>query len=108
MFDGQYTLATPAPVTCLALHASRLFAGSDDGSLRVYDLTTRKVSKAIRALGAEVSYIIYDTRSDNLWLAIGPSIMLFSLASSKIVMISDDAIVSRRVGVNDEDAINKQ
>lgn len=33
--------------------------------------------------------------------------MVFSLGSSKMVMNLDDAIASRQLGVNDEDAVNQ-
>lgn len=77
----QDTFSIPAPVSSLTLgHVGQLYAGSgelsllqlmedgalivafryfvDDGSLRVYDLSTNKVSKAIRGLSGEVSSII--------------------------------------------------
>ncbi|KAH6894990.1 hypothetical protein BKA70DRAFT_1375720 [Coprinopsis sp. MPI-PUGE-AT-0042] len=58
-FSVTQTYTTPAAITSLTLgHPFHLYAGSQDGSLRVYDLSTQKVIKAIRALEGEVSSII--------------------------------------------------
>ena len=76
-FSLEKTLDTPAHISSLTFgHAGHLFAGSgkfkprlipiygdpmislDDGSLRVYDLSSYKVLKAARGLGAEVSSIV--------------------------------------------------
>ena len=94
----QDTFSIPAPVSSLTLgHVGQLYAGSgepallqqmkggalmiafrffiDDGSLRVYDLSTNKVSKAIRGLSGEVSSIVCVKRPGaelrDAWIAHG-------------------------------------
>jgi hypothetical protein len=51
---------------------------SDDGSLRVYDLSSYKVLKAVRGLGAEVSSIICVKRTGSelrdAWMAHGQKV----------------------------------
>ncbi|KAL1740814.1 hypothetical protein HDZ31DRAFT_76625, partial [Schizophyllum fasciatum] len=57
--DTDRILRTPAQVTALAL-ASRdgaLVAGSADGTLRVYDLASGRVSRAVRGLGDELAAV---------------------------------------------------
>lgn len=96
------TLETPAHVSSLAFgHAGHLFAGSgeflsrlahevnrlswiflDDGSVRVYDLSSFKVVKAIRGLGAEVSSIVCFKRPGSelrdAWLGCGKRVIVIS------------------------------
>jgi hypothetical protein len=96
VFFLQRTLSTPAHISSLAFgHAGHLFAGSgmvlhivqvfalanilsDDGSLRVYDLSSYKVLKAVRGLGAEVSSIICMKRTGSelrdAWIAHGQKV----------------------------------
>lgn len=92
------TLKTPSAVSSLAFgHAGHLFVGtgiqselsskwgtfiftfpSDDGILRVYDLSTFKVLKAIKNLGFEVSSIVcVKKRGSDLrdaWVASGTKV----------------------------------
>lgn len=94
------TLETPSHVSSLAFgHAGHLFAGSgeflnhlahevnrlsgnllDDGSVRVYDLSSFKVVKAIRGLGAEVSSIVCFKRPGSelrdAWLGCGKRVLV--------------------------------
>lgn len=94
-------LRIPSSVSSVAFgHAGHLFVGSgieinlsksvscwlpsDDGSLRVYDLSTFKTIKAVRGLGAEVSSIICVKRAGSelrdAWLAHGSKVCLNSLS----------------------------
>ncbi|KAL1663265.1 hypothetical protein GGF50DRAFT_89453 [Schizophyllum commune] len=59
------TLHTPAQISALALvpHnicADTLVAGSADGTLRVYDLSSGRVTRVVRGLGDEVASIAID------------------------------------------------
>ena len=95
------TLETSSHITSLAFgHAGHLFAGSsasfvmpcelelkmddvfiEDGTLRVYDLSSFKVLKAVRGLSAEVSSIICVKRPGSelrdAWLGCGKRVCLF-------------------------------
>lgn len=95
----QRTLQTPAQVTCLAFaHASHLFAGSDDGSVRIYDLSSFKVIKAIRGLGEEVTSLVCQKKPGSelrdVWLASGRRVMKFQMDSPKMIQTTEDAVVS--------------
>lgn len=93
----QRSLQTPAHISCLALgHAGHLFAASADGSLRVYDLSSLKVIKAVRGLGAEVSSIVCVKRTGSelrdAWLACGSRVMNFQMDTPKMIQTADDAL----------------
>jgi WD40 repeat protein len=77
------SLPTPGPVSTVSFGRapSTLLAGSDDGSVRLYDLDTRKVIKAARGLPQDVSSIVLasttkktspaDQHHGHVWLASG-------------------------------------
>ncbi|KAJ7087873.1 WD40-repeat-containing domain protein [Mycena epipterygia] len=93
-----HTLHTPCPISAIAFgHSGHLFAGSDDGSLRVYDLSSFKVCRAVSGLPAEISSIACFKRpgSDlrDVWLACGRQAYLFQMDSSKLVQTAADATV---------------
>ena len=111
-YDLVKALEIPAHVSCLAYgHAGHLYVGSgehhssfihltlqsiatEDGSLRVYDLSLYKVIKAIRSLGAEVSSVVCLKRPGSelrdVWLACGSRASRFfpysNLSSSDILI----------------------
>ncbi|KAF8077662.1 WD40-repeat-containing domain protein, partial [Lyophyllum atratum] len=96
-YSIQRTLKTPAHISSLAFgHAGHLYAGSDDGSIRVYDLSSFKVIKAVRALGAEVSSILCVKRPGSelrdAWVASGSRILQFQMDSPKMIQTADDAL----------------
>ncbi|KAF5315596.1 hypothetical protein D9611_005050 [Ephemerocybe angulata] len=112
MYTIQETFKTPAPISALSFgHASHLFAGSDDGSLRVYDLSTNKVVKAIRNLDGEVSSIICFKRPGSelrdAWVAHGRMISKFKLDTPKMIQTLDDALKSLTVGEVEDDLVNQ-
>ncbi|RXW22071.1 hypothetical protein EST38_g3782 [Candolleomyces aberdarensis] len=112
MYTISKTFSILAPISSLALgHASHLFAGSDDGSLRVYDLSTDKVVKAIRNLNGEVSSIICVKRTGSelrdAWVAHGSMISKFKLDSSKMIQMLDDALGTISVGETEDDLVNQ-
>ncbi|KAF7323190.1 hypothetical protein HMN09_00099500 [Mycena chlorophos] len=105
--DLARTLTTPAPVSALALGpAGQLLAGSDDGSVRVYDPVSWKVAHAIRGLPADVASIVC-TPSGDVWVASGRSAYAFSTASQKLVQTVSDAIASLVLGEDEEDVLNE-
>ncbi|KAG5642878.1 hypothetical protein DXG03_001920 [Asterophora parasitica] len=69
----------------------------DDGSLRVYDLSTFKVIKAVRGLGAEVSSLACVKRPGSelrdVWLASGRRVLKFQMDSPKMIQSVEDALV---------------
>ncbi|KIK08814.1 hypothetical protein K443DRAFT_535773 [Laccaria amethystina LaAM-08-1] len=108
VFSLEKTFTTPAHVSSLAFgHPGQLYAGSDDGSLRIYDLSTSKVLKAVRGLGNEVSSIICIKRPGSelrdAWVAHGKRISLFQLDSPKLIQSPEDALSTVDIG-NTEDA----
>ncbi|KAL0578690.1 hypothetical protein V5O48_003310 [Marasmius crinis-equi] len=111
MKDRQYicskVLQTPAHISSLAFgHASHLFAGSDDGTVRLYDLSSYRVLKAVRGLGAEVSSIACLKRpgieSRDAWIACGRK-----MDDSKMILTPEDAAFSIEVCQNEEDVLNE-
>ncbi|KAJ8079072.1 hypothetical protein PM082_013359 [Marasmius tenuissimus] len=105
-------LQTPAHISSLAVgHASHLFAGSDDGTVRLYDLSTFKVLKAIRGLDAEVSSIACAKRPGvemrDAWIACGGNILSFQMDSPKMILNSEDATSVIRVCQNEDDVLNE-
>ncbi|KAJ7444934.1 WD40-repeat-containing domain protein [Mycena latifolia] len=100
----NHTLHTPSPISAIAFgHSGHLFAGSgaltdastDDGSLRVYDLSSFKVCRAVSGLPTEVSSIVCFKRpgSDlrDVWLACGRHAYSFQMDSPKLVQMAGDA-----------------
>ncbi|KAJ6597055.1 WD40-repeat-containing domain protein [Mycena vulgaris] len=92
----DHTLQTPSPISAIAFgHSGHLFAGSDDGSLRVYDLSSFKVCRAVSGLPNEISSIACFKRpgSDlrDVWLASGRHAYLFQMDSPKLVQMAGDA-----------------
>ncbi|KAJ3524915.1 hypothetical protein NMY22_g10794 [Coprinellus aureogranulatus] len=79
--------------------------------LRVYDLSTNKVVKAIRGLDGEVSSIICVKRPGSelrdAWIAHGRMISKFKLESPKMIQSLDDALVSLTVGEMEDDLVNQ-
>lgn len=47
---------------------------SDDGCIRFYNPPDTKVKKAIRGLGASVSSVAFNKKSNNIWIASGPNV----------------------------------
>ncbi|KAK7054664.1 hypothetical protein VNI00_003127 [Paramarasmius palmivorus] len=107
-------LQTPAHTSALAFgHAGHLFAGCDDGTLRLYDLSTFKVLKAIRGFPAEISSIACQKRSGvesrDAWVACGQKIYLFQMDSPKMIMTPEDAISTIQICDEEEteDVLNE-
>ncbi|KAG6810284.1 hypothetical protein H0H92_012582 [Tricholoma furcatifolium] len=108
----QRTLQIPSHVSCLAFgHAGHLFAGSDDGSLRVYDLSSFRVLKAVRGIGAEVSSLVCVKRPASelrdVWIASGTRILKFKMDSTKMIQGAEDAIAVLDVSSSDTDSKSK-
>ncbi|KAK7020475.1 WD repeat-containing protein 53 [Favolaschia claudopus] len=106
-----HTLRTPAPISSIALgHSNQLFAGSDDGSLRVYDLTSYKVCKAIRGLPAEISSICCfkypGSHLRDVWLACGRYAYSFHMDLDKLVLTVEDVVTAIEL-CSDDDVLNE-
>ncbi|TFK30269.1 WD40 repeat-like protein [Coprinopsis marcescibilis] len=111
-FEVAKTYSTPATVSSLAFgHSFHLYAGSGDGSLRVYDLSTHKVIKAIRSLGDEVSSILCMKRSGSelrdAWIAHGTKISKFQLDTPKMILSPEDALQTIQIGETEDDVVNE-
>jgi hypothetical protein len=134
-FSHEATLKLPAPVSCLCFGRSNgmLYAGADDGSVRLYGLPSTTVKKAFRKL-TEVSSIVSmmplgmktaDAGEQHVvWIADGQKVrpppftivkssltMLqahqFESHSSKMILTPDDAIRTINLGQDTDDAINE-
>ncbi|KAH7889639.1 WD40-repeat-containing domain protein [Phlebopus sp. FC_14] len=105
-YSHYRTLVIPAPVSCLTFaEPTWLLAGSDDGCVRVYDMTTLKVTKAIRGLDA-VSSVVW--RSNGcLWVGSGRRVMAFTLETDKLVLTAADAVTNLEIGANADDVLNE-
>ncbi|KAJ6525621.1 WD40-repeat-containing domain protein [Mycena capillaripes] len=107
----NHTLHTPSPISAVAFgHSGHIFAGSDDGSLRVYDLSSFKVCRAVSGLPTEISSICCFKRpgSDlrDVWLACGRQAYSFQMDSEKLVQTAADATAVFEL-CNDEDVLNE-
>ncbi|CAK5277388.1 unnamed protein product [Mycena citricolor] len=128
----QHTLNTPAPITALAFgHSGHLYAASgtsiapssthrllgsqtgppDDGSLRVYDLSSSKVVRAVHGLGEEISSLACLKRAGSelrdVWLALGCKMLLFRMDQEKLVQIEADALEVIEVEDKGDDVLNE-
>ncbi|KAM6500292.1 WD40-repeat-containing domain protein [Amanita muscaria] len=106
------TLKLPPAVSSLAFgHAGHLFVGTDDGILRVYDLSSFKVIKAVKNLGNEVSSIICVKRQGSdirdAWVACGTKIMKFRLDTPQLIQTAHDALDVVEIGKTEDDLINE-
>ncbi|KAJ7172310.1 WD40-repeat-containing domain protein [Mycena filopes] len=107
----NHALHTPSPISAVAFgHSGHLFAGSDDGSLRVYDLSSLKVCRALKGLGSEVSSIACFKRPGSelrdVWLACGNKAYSFQMDSEKLVQGTADATAVIEL-CTDEDVLNE-
>ncbi|KAF8844904.1 WD40 repeat-like protein [Paxillus ammoniavirescens] len=105
------TLQIPAQVSCLSLdEPQQLFVGSDDGSVRIYDMATFKVLKAIRGLGAVSSIALHSQTKSSptcLWVASGKQALSFLLGTDKLVLTSADVLRKLDIGADDDDIVNE-
>ncbi|KAJ3007670.1 hypothetical protein NUW54_g3458 [Trametes sanguinea] len=99
----EATIQVPSAVSALSFSPQEvLCVGSDDGSVRWYDLPSTKVSKAIKSLEDEVSSIIWtQPKKDHpasIWITSGPKVFAFATESKKIIMSTTDASCCLVVG----------
>ncbi|PPQ63258.1 hypothetical protein CVT24_006783 [Panaeolus cyanescens] len=110
-FVCSKVLTLPAHVSSLSLgHAGHLFAGSDDGSLRVYDLSSYKVLKAIKGVGSEISSIICTKRPGtelrDAWIAHGHQISHYRMDLPVMIQSPENALETIDVG-EESDVLNE-
>ncbi|KAF8212059.1 hypothetical protein K438DRAFT_1902897 [Mycena galopus ATCC 62051] len=90
---------------------SQLVAGSDDGSLRVYELSSLKVCKAIRGLPTEISSVCCFKRPGShlrdVWLACGRQAYSFQMDLEKLVLTAADASSVIELCNDEEDVLNE-
>ncbi|KAJ7940461.1 quinon protein alcohol dehydrogenase-like superfamily [Mycena leptocephala] len=108
----NHALHTPSPISAIAFgHSGHLFAGSDDGSLRVYDLSSFKVCRAVSGLPTEISSICCFKRpgSDlrDVWLACGRQAYCFQMDSAKLVQTAADATAVIELCNDESDILNE-
>jgi WD40 repeat protein len=105
-YTWRQTLKTPTPISCLAKGFSdHFFAGSDDGSVRVYNQETLKVVKAIRGLG-EVSSVVCMLHNagdlGDMWVASDRHALRFAMDTEKMILGKADAILTLELGADDD------
>ncbi|KAG2139618.1 WD40-repeat-containing domain protein [Suillus bovinus] len=110
-YTCRQTLKTPAPISCLTEGPSgHFFAGSDDGSVRVYNQETLKVVKAIRGLG-EVSSIVCMAHSagglGDIWVASDRHALRFTMDTEKMILAKADATLTLELGAKNDDVLNE-
>ncbi|KAJ7271949.1 WD40 repeat-like protein [Mycena haematopus] len=108
----NHVLHTPSPISAVAFgNSGHLVAGSDDGSLRVYDLSSFKVCKAIRGLPGEISSVCCFKRPGShlrdIWLACGRQAYSFQMDLEKMVLTAADAIAAIELCSDEEDVLNE-
>ncbi|KAG1810958.1 WD40-repeat-containing domain protein [Suillus subaureus] len=110
-YTCRQTLKTPAPISCLAEGSpDHFFAGSDDGSVRVYNQETLKVVKAIRSLG-EVSSVVCMSHNagglGDIWVASNRHALRFTMDTEKMILAKADATLMLELGADDDDMVNE-
>ncbi|KIK44880.1 hypothetical protein CY34DRAFT_22799 [Suillus luteus UH-Slu-Lm8-n1] len=110
-YTYRQTLKTPAPISCLAKGSSNhFFAGSDDGSVRVYNQETLKVVKAIRGLG-EVSSVAcmshYTGSFGDVWVSSNRHALHFAMGTEKMILAKTDATLTLKLCADDDDVLNE-
>ncbi|KAI0672963.1 WD40-repeat-containing domain protein [Trametes maxima] len=108
----EITINVPSAVSSLALGPDdALCVGSDDGSVRWYNLPSGRVSRAIKALGEEISSIVWsDPNKDgvpNVWVSSGHRVFSFPVASHKMISSIEDATTVLDIGEDEEDLVNE-
>ncbi|CAE6420341.1 unnamed protein product [Rhizoctonia solani] len=118
--DNVISFEAPRGFTALTFtETGLLLAGGEDGTLRVYDLSPtaqRALCKAINGLPDEVSSIccqpskLPPVAAGKVWVASGKQILLFDLASDKLVIRSQEAedVVTLIEDDGDEDNVLNQ
>ncbi|KAF5389952.1 hypothetical protein D9757_003629 [Collybiopsis confluens] len=111
MYSTSRILNTPAPVSALEFpHAGHLFVGSYDGTLRLYDLSSFKVIRAVRGLKDEISSIASTKRPGtnlrDVWVACGNSVHLFKMDTPSMILNPQDTIASTNLTQYDADVVN--
>lgn len=130
---GLKLLHISSPATSVAFRAANeLYVGSEDGSVRLYNLTSTKVVKAVSKLGGEVTGIIPTSKKQNqlsnmssqVWItsenmvnatnsineykfgSCTLKLYKFDLYCDKMILGKADALKEIVVGVDSDDAIN--
>ncbi|OSD08594.1 WD40 repeat-like protein [Trametes coccinea BRFM310] len=106
------TIQVPSAVSALSFSPQEvLCVGSDDGSVRWYNLPSTKVSRAIKSLGDEISSIVWSQpkkdHPTSVWVASGPKLFAFPAETQKMIVSAADASCSLLVGEDDEDVLNE-
>ncbi|KAF9819787.1 hypothetical protein IEO21_01878 [Rhodonia placenta] len=108
----QCTINTPHAVSAVTFSSSgSLWVGSDDGTLRLYELPAPKVVRAIKSLGSEIASIATlrskDPQAGGLWIASGCRAFSFPAHSDKMISTDADARTTVQLGEDDEDVLNE-
>ncbi|KAL0946699.1 hypothetical protein HGRIS_012886 [Hohenbuehelia grisea] len=108
------SLCIPAPISCLSSGPpGHICAGSDDGSVRVYDLTTYRVVTAIQGLGDEVTSVVSlpprppSEGMGDVWIACGRQVLMFHLDPTKMIQKLADAATVVEVLPDEDDVLNE-
>ncbi|EIW60133.1 WD40 repeat-like protein [Trametes versicolor FP-101664 SS1] len=108
----ESTITVPSAVSALSLGPNdALCVGSYDGTVRWYDLPSGKVSRAVKALGDEISSVVWShTKKDTpatVWIASGRKAICLPVDSPKMIMSIEDATAILEVGEDEEDVLNE-
>ncbi|KAI0345343.1 hypothetical protein BDW22DRAFT_1427012 [Trametopsis cervina] len=112
-YSYQFTLKVPAPVGSVSFAGGSLAVGSDDGTLRFYELPSTRVTKAIRGFKHDISSVQWmqngSTGQDpaQVWVASGPTAYAFKLDPLKMILSESDASAKQTLGEDDEDVLNE-
>ncbi|KZT09649.1 WD40 repeat-like protein [Laetiporus sulphureus 93-53] len=109
---SSLAIRVPSAASALAFsnHGS-LCVGSDDGTLRFYELPGEKVVRAVRALGSEVSCVACKKTRDGapieVWAASGRRVVAFPVRRDKMIMTEGDATCVLELGEDEDDVLNE-
>ncbi|EMD38278.1 hypothetical protein CERSUDRAFT_113447 [Gelatoporia subvermispora B] len=107
-------IPVPSAVASLEIASSSslyVCVGTDDGTVRVYDLSSSRATKGIKSLGDEVSSVACSYNASGVpttvWAAAGRSALRFQLDTPKLILTVDDATCRLELGEDDEDVLNE-
>ncbi|TFK92310.1 WD40 repeat-like protein [Polyporus arcularius HHB13444] len=108
----EATISIPSPVSALSLGPNdTLCVGSEDGSVRWYNLPSTKVIKAAKSLGAEIASIAWQLSKKNepvaIWVASGRRAICMPADLQKMIATVDDASASVEIGQDEDDVLNE-
>eukprot|EP00002_Diphylleia_rotans_P032349 TRINITY_DN6789_c0_g1_i2.p1 TRINITY_DN6789_c0_g1~~TRINITY_DN6789_c0_g1_i2.p1 ORF type:complete len:127 (-),score=18.39 TRINITY_DN6789_c0_g1_i2:117-497(-) len=83
------------PITSFSAHSNFLLSGSEDKSVRLWDLRTRKSVRRLSGIDDEISSVAFNSlESQIVYAASGQSLCMYDLRGSDRILINSSTIQS--------------